>query len=76
MTGNPGMATGGMGDVLAGVMGGMLAQGLPPFEAACAGVFLHGRAGDNAMWRQSQAGITAGTLIDELPGVFREVVVR
>ncbi|MEI6148262.1 MAG: NAD(P)H-hydrate dehydratase, partial [bacterium] len=48
MTGNPGMATGGMGDALAGLIGGLLAQGLGPFEAACAGVFLHGRAGDNA----------------------------
>jgi hydroxyethylthiazole kinase-like uncharacterized protein yjeF len=76
MTGNPGMATGGMGDVLSGIIGGLLAQGLPPFEAACAGVFLHGRAGDNAMWRHSQAGLTATTVIDELPGVFREVVVR
>jgi hydroxyethylthiazole kinase-like uncharacterized protein yjeF len=76
MTGNPGMATGGMGDVLSGVLGGMLAQSLPPFEAACAGVFLHGRAGDNAMWRQSQAGLTAGTVIEELPAVFREIVVR
>jgi hydroxyethylthiazole kinase-like uncharacterized protein yjeF len=76
MTGNPGMATGGTGDVLSGIMGGLLAQGLPPLEAACAGVFLHGRAGDNAMWRHSQAGLTATTVIDELPGVFREVVVR
>lgn len=76
MTGNPGMATGGMGDVLAGIIGAMLAQGLQPFEAACAGVFLHGRSGDNAMWRQSQAGLTAGAVIDELPTVFREVVVR
>ena len=76
MTGNPGMATGGTGDVLSGIMGGLLAQGIPPLEAACAGVFLHGRAGDNAMWRHSQAGLTASTVIDELPGVFREVVVR
>lgn len=76
MTGNPGMATGGTGDVLSGIMGGLLAQGLPPLEAACTGVFLHGRAGDNAMWRHSQAGLTATTVIDELPGVFREVVVR
>ncbi|MEI6149792.1 MAG: NAD(P)H-hydrate dehydratase, partial [bacterium] len=69
-------ATGGMGDALAGLIGGLLAQGLGPFEAACAGVFLHGRAGDNAMWRQSQAGLTASAVIEELPGVFREVVVR
>jgi NAD(P)H-hydrate epimerase len=76
MTGNPGMATGGMGDVLSGIIGALLAQGLPPLEAARAGVFLHGRSGDNAMWRHSQAGLTAGAVIDELPSVFREVVVR
>lgn len=76
MTGNPGMASGGMGDVLAGLIGGLLAQGIPPFEAACTGVFLHGRAGDNAMWRQSQASLRASDLIDELPLVFREVAAR
>lgn len=76
MTGNPGMASGGMGDVLSGVIGGLLAQRVPAFEAACAGVFLHGRAGDNAMWRHSQASMTAGMLTEELPGVFREVMAR
>jgi len=45
-TGNPGMASGGMGDVLAGLIGSLLAQGLDTHEAACAGVFLHGAAGD------------------------------
>lgn len=76
MTGNPGMATGGTGDVLAGLLGGLLAQGIPVFEAACAAVYLHGSAGDAAAWRKTQAGITALDLIDELPYVFRTVSIR
>ena len=76
MTGNPGMATGGMGDVLAGLIGGLLAQGLTPFDSACAGVYLHGCAGDRSAWRSSQAGLTAGAVIDELPYVFKELTVR
>lgn len=76
LTGNPGMASGGMGDALAGLMGGFLAQGIPPFEAACAAVFIHGRAGDNAMWRRSLATLTAMDLIKELHGTFREVSAR
>ncbi len=76
LTGNPGMATGGTGDVLAGIIGGLLAQGLTPFDAACSGVFLHGRAGDCAMWKKSQAGLIAGDIADELPTVLREVMVR
>src|SRR6185369_467574 len=45
-TGNPGMASGGMGDVLSGIIGGLLAQGLSPAEAACLGAYLHGLAAD------------------------------
>ncbi len=61
-TGNPGMATGGSGDVLAGLLTGLLAQAYPP-EAACVlGVFLHGLAGDLAARENSQAGMTAGDL--------------
>lgn len=76
MSGNPGMASGGMGDTLAGLIGGFLAQGVAAFEAACSGVFIHGRAGDIAMWRSSQATLTATNLIRELPTAFREVSVR
>lgn len=76
MTGNPGMATGGTGDVLAGLIGGLLAQGMKPFDAACSGVFLHGRSGDSAMWRHSQATLTATDVIAELSTTFREVTIR
>lgn len=76
MTGNPGMATGGSGDVLAGLLGGLLAQGVQPFDAARAGVFLHGRAGDMAAWRSSQSGMTASDLLKEIPFAFRELTLR
>ncbi len=63
-TGNPGMATGGMGDVLSGVIGTLLAQGLPPLRAATLGAFWHGRAGDRAADRYGPRGFTAGELAD------------
>ena len=66
LTGNPGMACGGMGDALAGLIGGLIAQGLPAFDATCLGVYLHGRAGDRVAWSSSQAGMTTGDLIDEI----------
>ncbi len=59
--GNPGMATPGMGDVLAGLVGALLAQGLPLFEAAALGVSLHARAGDMAA-EQGQRGLLASDL--------------
>jgi len=76
MTGNPGMASGGSGDVLAGIIGALSAQGLDPFEAACAAVWLHGRAGDLAAAEKSQAGLIASDLIDKIPEVFRDVSCR
>jgi NAD(P)H-hydrate epimerase len=69
-TGNPGMATGGTGDVLAGVIGALLAQGLAPYEAARAGAFVHGRAGDLAAAALGPVGITAGDLISHLPAAL------
>lgn len=76
LTGNPGMATGGTGDVMTGLLGGLLAQGLKPFEAACAAVSIHGRAGDYAAWRRSQTGMTASDVIEEIPYIFREMLLR
>lgn len=76
LTGNPGMATGGMGDALAGLLAGLLGQGLDPFDAARAAVYLHGRAGDLARWRTSQAGLIATDVIEELPYAFRDITLR
>lgn len=75
-TGNPGMAKGGAGDVLSGVLGGLLGQGFDPLAAACAAVYVHGRAGDLAAWRRCQVALTAGDLIEELPYAFRDLSLR
>lgn len=66
-TGNPGMAAGGSGDVLSGVLLALLGQGLEPWEAACCAAFLHGRAGDLAAERLGQMGMTPTDLISCLP---------
>jgi NAD(P)H-hydrate epimerase len=66
-TGNSGMATGGTGDALTGIVVGLLAQGLSAWDAACSGVYLHGLAGDLAAHKQGQAGMVAGDLIAEIP---------
>lgn len=63
-TGNPGMATGGSGDVLAGIICGLLAQGYKPHEASILGVYLHGIAGDIAAEKFSERGMTAMDIID------------
>jgi len=76
MTGNPGMASGGSGDVLAGMLAGLAGQGMAPFEAACAAVWIHGHAGDLAAAEKSQASIIASDLIGKLPEAFRAVSCR
>ncbi len=65
-SGNNGMATAGSGDVLAGMIGALLGQGLEPFEAACSGVYLHGVAGDNARDIYTEYGVTASRLIENI----------
>ena len=70
-TGNPGMATGGAGDVLTGVIAALIGQGCEPFTAAKAGVYLHGLAGDSAAQKVGQVSLTAGDLLDHLPAAFR-----
>lgn len=69
-TGNPGMATGGTGDVLTGVIAGLLGQKLPPFEAACLGTYLQGLAGDIGAKRFGQHSLMASDLLDTLPEAF------
>lgn len=72
-TGNPGMATGGSGDVLAGVLTGLLAQGYHPVDAARLGVYLHGLAGDCALRAQSQASLIASDLTAALGDAFGQL---
>ena len=64
---NPGLATGGTGDVLSGVIVSLLAQGLTPANAAAVGVYLHGAAGEAVTGRIGQAGLAASDLLDEIP---------
>jgi NAD(P)H-hydrate epimerase len=72
-TGNPGMATGGCGDVLTGVITALLCQGLEPFQAAQLGVFVHGRAGDLAAAELGQISLIASDLVDYLPMAFQSL---
>lgn len=65
-TGNPGMATAGSGDVLAGIIGGLLAQGYSPEEAAIKGVFMHGKAGDAVLKYKKQEALIASDIIQQL----------
>lgn len=66
LTGNNGMATAGSGDVLTGIIGGLLGQGENPFEAASKGVYLHGLAGDKARDIYTEYGVTASRLIENI----------
>jgi NAD(P)H-hydrate epimerase len=66
-TGNPGMATAGAGDVLTGMLVGLLAQGVPSWEAACAATYVHGAAGDLAARRLGSAGMIASDIIEQIP---------
>ena len=72
-TGNPGMATGGSGDVLTGLITGLLAQGLLPEYAALAGVYLHGVAGDLAVLDSSEEALIAGDIMKYIGAAFRHV---
>lgn len=69
-TGNPGMATGGSGDVLTGLLTGLLAQGYTPLETTLFGAYLHGMAGDIAAKEKGVEGIIASDIIESLPPAF------
>jgi NAD(P)H-hydrate epimerase len=69
-SGNPGMATAGAGDVLAGVIAALMGQKLAAFEAAQLGVYIHGLAGDVARDQNGEVGMIAGDIVDALPDAF------
>jgi len=70
---NPALASGGTGDVLAGAIVGLVAQGMEPFDAAALAVYLHGRAGEKVRGELGDAGLLAGDLLSVLPQVIKEL---
>ncbi|MBD3246915.1 MAG: NAD(P)H-hydrate dehydratase [Candidatus Omnitrophica bacterium] len=72
-TGNPGMATAGVGDVLTGILAGILAQGVDLFQSACTAVYLHGLAGDYAAKEKTEQAVIASDLIDFLPSALKHM---
>ncbi len=72
-TGNPGMATGGSGDVLTGIITGLIAQGYKPLQATIFGVYLHGRAGDLAVEKTGYQALTASEIINSLGDAFLDL---
>lgn len=73
-TGNPGLATAGTGDVLAGMLGGLLAQGYPPVQAACAATYIHGLAGDEVKRAQGELGMLAMDIVSEIPRLMNSFI--
>lgn len=74
-TGNPGMATGGSGDVLAGIIAAFLARGMDLHEAALSGVYIHGLSGDLAAYGKGEISLIANDIIEFLPQAIKEVTV-
>lgn len=72
-TGNPGLATGGTGDVLAGLAGGLMAQGLAGFDAAALAAYVHGRAADLVAEKRTSRGMLARDVVEAIPLVWREL---
>jgi len=70
-TGNPGMSVGGSGDVLAGIIGGIAAQGCSLLDSACAGVYMHGLAGDAAAEEKGQEAMLPRDIVSSIPEAFR-----
>lgn len=69
-TGNPAMASGGMGDILTGLIAGFLAQGHDPFQASCLGVYVHGEAADRRFGKVASRGLLASEVLEEVPRVI------
>ncbi|MCT4619262.1 MAG: NAD(P)H-hydrate dehydratase [Marinisporobacter sp.] len=76
ITGNPGMATAGSGDVLTGIVTGLVAQGIDPLKAAAAAVYIHGTAGDLAAKKVGEYGLVASDIVKEVPFAIKEIVGR
>lgn len=72
-TGNPGMATGGVGDLLTGMIGGFLAEGMNPLESSIAGVYIHGACGDEAALKYGERGMLARDILNEIPKMLRSL---
>ncbi len=72
-TGNPGLAAGGMGDVLTGIISGLVSQGLSPWEASCLGVYAHGMSADILSRTRGPWGFKASELANELPRVWKQI---
>ena len=70
---NPALAAGGTGDVLTGITGGLLAQGLSGYDAASLGGFLHGTAGEQVRQRRGTAGVVASDLLDRIPAIMESL---
>lgn len=76
INGNSGMSTAGTGDVLTGIITGMVGQGLTPLQAAIVGVFVHGMTGDRVAERLGEHGLLAGDLVESLPYTLKELLGR
>lgn len=76
LTGNPGMACGGSGDILAGLLAGFVGRGSAPFYAAGCAAFIHGRAGDYAALEQTQHAMNAEDILRHLPGSMKSLSIR
>ena len=72
-SGNPGMATGGSGDVLSGIIASFISQGVDAFRSAVAGVYIHGLAGDDVTKRYSMMGNTPSLILKELPTTLGKI---
>jgi NAD(P)H-hydrate epimerase len=71
-TGNPGMASGGMGDTLAGILGGLVAQNMALFPAASSAVYVHGKAADLSVQQEGEIGLLASDLMPYIRNLVNE----